>query len=137
MKAWILMAAVGLCLASLSAAAQEVEERRDRSQAPAALPPLSLRLSDEVISQAVRETLAEHPGGRQLQSGKALSGDPYEKFARGFSEAEKPGCMRPDAMKFQPHSVTVKLGGQDYVLAATGKFAIPFWIAAIVRGKCN
>jgi hypothetical protein len=40
-------------------------------------------------------------------------------------------------MKFQPHSVTVKLGGQDYVLAATGKLALPFWIAAIVRGKCN
>jgi hypothetical protein len=137
MKASIVMAVAGLCLASLQAAAQEVAERKAKSEASAVPPPLSLRLTDEVISQAVRETLAEHPGHPKLQSGKALSGDPYEKFARGFSEAEKPGCLRPDAMKFQPHSVTVKLGGQDYVLAATGKLALPFWIAAIVRGKCN
>jgi hypothetical protein len=130
MKAWTLMAVGGLCLAGLQAVAQELDERKAQTK-------LSLRLTDEVISKAVRETLAEQPGSPRLRSENALSGDAYRKFERAFSEAEKPGCMNPDAMKFQPHSLTFKLGGQDYVMAAAGKFAIPFWIAAIVRGKCK
>lgn len=133
MKAWTLVAAAGLCLATLQAVAQELEERKEE----AAPPKPGLRLTDEAISKAVRESLAESPRLGKEQSGKTLSGDPYQKFERAFSEAEKPGCMRPDAMKFQPHSLTFKLLGQDYVMAASGKFAIPFWIAAIVRGKCN
>jgi hypothetical protein len=142
MKAAIVMAVVGLCLASLQAAAQEAEERKARSEAPAAAPlPLSLRLSDEVIHKAVRETLAEHPGSPRLESGKtpngALSGDSYQKFARGFSEAEKPGCLGPDALKFQPNTKVVKVGGQGYVAGAYGLFALPFWAAAIMRGKCR
>jgi hypothetical protein len=114
---------IGLCLASLQAMAQQA--------------PLKLRLTDAAISKAVRESLAESPRIPRQQSGTVLSGDPYQKFERAFSEAEKPGCMRPDAMKFQPHELTFKLGGQDYVMAPSGQFAIPFWIAAIVRGKCN
>jgi hypothetical protein len=141
MKASIVIAVAGLCLACLQAAAQEAEERKARSEAPAAPLPLSLRLSDEVIHKAVRETLAEHPGSPRLESGKtlngALSGDSYQKFARGFSEAEKPGCLGPDALKFQPNTKVVKVGGQGYVMGAYGLFALPFWAAAIVRGKCR
>src|SRR4051812_14387251 len=107
MKALAWMAAVGLSLASLQATAIEDDERK-----PAAQPKLSLRLTDEVISKAVRESLAESPRIPMRQSGKVLSGDPYQKFERAFSEAEKPGCFNPDAMKFQPHSLTFKMLGQ-------------------------
>jgi hypothetical protein len=122
-KAWVSMTVAGLCLASLQAMAQE--------SAPPQ--PLSLRLSDEVISKAVRETLAEEAGKSRLQPGKALSGDAYKKFERGFSEAQKPGCLRPDAMKFQAPGATV--GGWN--VGVGGLFALPFWAAAVVRGKCN
>jgi hypothetical protein len=142
MKAWTWMTVLSwLCLSSVQAAAQELtqerEERKADSKAPAAQLPLSMRLTDEVISKAVKESLAESPRVTKQQSGRVLSGDKYEKFSRDFSEAEKPGCLNPDAMKFQPHSLSFKLLGQEYEMAATGKLAIPFWIAAIARGKCN
>ena len=132
------MAAVcGLGLACLGAAAQTLDEHKVADDKPA----LSLRLSDEVISKAVRETLAEQAAGQtgspRLASGKALSGDAYRKFEKGFSEAEKPGCMGPDALKFQPSTTVVNAGGQGYNVGFTGLFALPFWAAAIVRGKCN
>jgi len=133
MKASIVMAVVGLCLACLQAAGQEPEERKAKGDGPAPPPPLSLRLSDEVIGKAVRETLAEHPGSPARPSGKVLSGDPYQKFSREFSEARKPDCLHPDAMKFQPASVVI--GGWNVGLG--GLFVLPFWAAAVVRGKCN
>jgi hypothetical protein len=132
MKAWTWMAVMVLGLVSVQAMADEEDRRKPAVQAP-----LSLRLSDEVISKAVRETLAEHPGSPKLQSGQALSGDAYRKFERGFSEAEKPGCLNPDALKFQPSSKVVKGPGGDYVVGVTGLFALPFWAAAVLRGKCN
>jgi hypothetical protein len=133
MKAWTWLTLVGLALAPLQAMAQALEEHRVAApQAPA-----SLRLTDEVIGKAVRETLAEQAAGSRLQSEKALSGDAYRKFERAFSEAEKPDCLHPDAMKFQPHSLSFRFAGQTYGIGVGGQLAIPFWIAAIVRGKCN
>jgi hypothetical protein len=133
MKAPQTIAAAGiaacLCLASRPAMAQELEERKEAKP--------GLRLTDEAVSKAVHESLAESPRIPLQQSGKVLSGDLYQKFERGFSEARKPDCLHPDAMKFQPHGLNFKLLGQEYVLEATGRIAIPFWIAAIVRGKCN
>jgi hypothetical protein len=127
----------GLSLAHLGASAQKLDEHKVAADKPA----LSLRLSDEVISKAVRETLAEQqaeaPGSPRVSSGKALSGDAYRKFEKGFSEAEKPGCMGPDALKFQPSTTVAKVGGQGYNVGFTGLFALPFWAAAIVRGKCK
>jgi hypothetical protein len=133
MNAWTWMTVVGLGLAPLPATAQELEEHKPAAQPP----PPSLRLSDEVIGKAVRETVAEQARGNGLRSEKALSGDAYRKFERAFSEAEKPDCLHPDAMKFQPHSLTFKLGGQTYGIGVGGQLAIPFWIAAVVRGKCH
>ncbi|MFC5548356.1 hypothetical protein [Massilia aerilata] len=130
MRAWTWMAAMGLCLAGWQAMAQAPDERKAEGK-------LSLRLTDEVISKAVRETLAEQPAGPRLRSDKALSGDAYRKFERAFSEAEKPGCLHPDAMKFQSPTTVVKAGGQDYVVGVAGLFALPFWAAAVVRGKCK
>jgi hypothetical protein len=133
MKAWTWMAVAGLSLVPWLAMAQELEEHKP----PAAQAPLSLRLSDEVIGKAVRETLAEQAAGNKPYAEKTLSGDAYRKFGRAFSEAEKPDCLHPDAMKFQPHSLSFKLGGQTYGIGVGGQLAIPFWLAAIVRGKCN
>ena len=122
----------GLSLVSLQAVAQEVDGRKDAAQ-----PKLSLRLTDEVISKAVRETLAEQADKSRLQPGKALSGDAYRKFERAFSEAEKPGCLHPDATKFQPSGTVVKTPAGAFNVGVGGLFALPFWAAAIVRGKCN
>jgi hypothetical protein len=126
----------GLSLACLVAAAQKLDEHKAADK-----PALSLRLTDAVISKAVRETLAEQAAGQtgspRLASGKALSGEAYRKFEEGFSEAEKPGCFGPDALKFQPSTKVVKAGGQDYVVGVAGLFALPFWGAAILRGKCK
>jgi hypothetical protein len=133
MKSWTWMAVMGLCLAGWQAMAQELEERKE------APPGLSLRLTDEVISKAVRETLAEE--GRtsiKRESGRVLSADTaYRKFERGFSEAEKPGCFGPNALKFQPSTTVANVGGQGYVVGFTGLLALPFWAAAVVRGKCK
>lgn len=123
------MMVCGLCLAS----AQAQEARQEAAQPP----PLSLRLTDEVISKAVRETLAESKGNPTRQPGKALSGDAYQKFARDFSEAEKPGCLGPDALKFQPSSTVVKTPFGAFNVGIGGIFALPFWAAAVARGKCN
>jgi hypothetical protein len=127
------MTVMALCLVAQAATADDDGERKPPPQPPQPPLSLSLRLTDEVISKAVRETLAEHPGSPKLPPGKALSGDAYGKFARGFSEAQKPGCLNPDAMKFQPSSTTI--GGWN--IGVGGLFALPFWAAAIVRGKCN
>lgn len=127
------MAVMGLSLVSLRAMAGD-----DTPRKPAAAPPLSLRLTDEVISKAVRDTLREEGRtGIKRDSGQALSGDAYRKFERGFSEAEKPGCLGPDALKFQPSSTVVKTPFGAFNVGAGGIFALPFWAAAIVRGKCN
>ena len=96
-------------------------------------PPASGRPSEEAIKQAVREVLAEHPVQPLAAEGTALSGGPYREFARQFSEAERPHCLGPNALKHQPASTVYK----GWNIGATGIFALPFWAAAIVRGKCN
>jgi hypothetical protein len=135
MKAWTWMTVVGLCLAGWQAMAQELEERKETP------PGLSLRLTDEVISKAVRETLLEEGrtgAGVKRESGKALSADAsYQKFERGFSEAEKPGCFGPNALKFQPASTVVNTLLGKFNVGLGGIFALPFWASAVVRGKCN
>jgi hypothetical protein len=131
MRAWTWVTVVGLCLAGWQAMAQELDERKAEDK-------LSLRLTDEVISKAVRETLAEQPAGPRLRSDKALRGDAYKKFERAFSDAEKPGCLNPDALKFQPSSTVIGgHGGGGWNVGVTGLLALPFWATAVVRGKCK
>jgi len=127
------MTVMGLCLAGWQAMAQELEERKE------APPGLSLHLTDEVISKAVRETLAEEGRtGVKRESGKVLSADAaYQKFERGFSEAQKPGCFGPNATKFQPAGTVVNTPLGKFNVGLGGIFVLPFWAAAIVRGKCN
>lgn len=105
---------------------------------PAAAEPaptsLRARLTDEVVRQAVRETLAEGPlEARALPSDRALSGDRYQAFARTVGEARHPSCLGPDALKHQPNKIDTK----DWHFEGNGIMALPFWAAAIVRGKCH
>ena len=92
--------------------------------------PLRARINDPaVIQAAVREAVeniaAKDAGG---QSG-VLSAGSQQTFARSFDEARVPDCLHPDAMKHQPP----KIGP----IGIGGIYALPFWISAIVRGKCN
>jgi hypothetical protein len=88
------------------------------------------RITDaDVIAKAVRETLAEEPAAPRKPDGGPLRADPYGSFRRQFSDAEIPGCLRPDGLKFQPPKIgPIGLGGI---------FALPFLAAAVVRGKCH
>lgn len=91
-------------------------------------PSIRQRLDDETIRKAVRETLAETPAPAK-DRGPILRGDAYEKFERQFDDARIPSCWQPDAMKHQPP----RLGP----VALGGILALPFWGAAIVKGKCK
>jgi hypothetical protein len=100
----------------------------------ATVQPLRARLTDDLIRQAVRETLAEAPARREPASGgQVLSSDRYQAFSRDFSESKKPSCLGPDAMKHQPPVI----GTKNWNFGVGGIFALPFWAAAIVQGKCN
>ncbi|GAB3443703.1 hypothetical protein NX773_03720 [Massilia solisilvae] len=92
--------------------------------APAPLPPLRAKLTDEAIRQAVQQTLAEDKKGQQLAREGAYGGEKVENFSRQFSESKIPDCLHADALKFQPTFFG-------------GLLAIPFWVAAAVRGKCR
>jgi len=99
----------------------------------------AFQFKDARIEKAVRETLAESkeeektkPRAAFAATG-ALSGDSYEAFGRQFSEAQKPSCLGPDALKHQPAGFSTK--GWNFGLG--GLLALPFWGAAIARGKCR
>ena len=121
-----------LLLAMLGARAAEPEAAPPAT--PAAATPLRARLTEDAIRLAVRETLAETPApGPRAPSGDVLSGDSYRKFSRDFTEAKKPSCLGPDALKHQPASFSTK----NWNFSADALMALPFWAAAIARGKCN
>jgi hypothetical protein len=119
-------ALVGLLSATLlGAGAAEPAQK-----AAGAAPSLRVRLSDDVVKQAVRATLAESPREpTSAPGGTVLSGDRYQSFSRAFAGAQKPSCLRPDALAFQPAK------GANF--EARELMALPFWAAAIVKGKCN
>lgn len=106
------------------------------------LPP-RLHFRDEAIAKAVRETLAEskETGKETRREGttsaameaKALRGDKYEEFGRQFSEAQRPGCLRPDALKHEQTAIVTR----NWVFSVGGIFILPLWAKAIVTGKCN
>ncbi|MCC2955922.1 hypothetical protein LK542_09885 [Massilia sp. IC2-477] len=105
--------------------------------APQQAPPPGARPSDEAIRAAVRATLEEMPDSSTPMSGQALSGGPYREFARKFALAAKPHCLGPDPLRHQPHSTVVKTIFGDFAVGVGGIYALPFWGAAVFRGKCN
>jgi len=118
---------LSLLLQTAHAAAQEQAQAQEQ---PAPGKPLSLRaaLTDDVIERAVRASLGEEPVPRQ-EGGTVFGADPYRAFRQQFSEAKKPSCWHPDALKNQPARIgPLQLGGI---------FALPHLGAAILRGKCQ
>lgn len=101
--------------------------------APAATPAPSARPSDEAIKAAVRAVLEEMPPDAMPAGGTALSGGAYREFARKFSEAEKPHCLGPNATRHQPSGFSTR----NWNFGFGGLAALPFWGAAILRGKCS
>ncbi|WP_296945226.1 hypothetical protein [uncultured Massilia sp.] len=92
---------------------------------------MRLRLSDDAIRTAVRETLADSPAPAPAGKESALRGETarYGAFARQVGEARTPSCWTPDGLKHQPPRIgPVALGGV---------LALPFLGAAILRGKCT
>jgi hypothetical protein len=134
MKAWFLRTLLPLAACHpLTVHADAPPLSKPAQEDPFAAPVRSARPSDEAIRAAVRATLDEMPDSPMPAGGTALSGGPYREFARKFSLAEKPHCLGPDPLKHQPHSITTK----NWVFGVGGIFALPFWGAAIVRGKCS
>jgi len=141
MKAWILRLLLPLasCL-SLPAQADAPTTFKRVQPDPFALPeppatPLKTgaRPSEEAIRAAVRATLEEMPPSPMPAAGTALSGTPYREFERTFDFAAKPHCLGPNPLKHQPHTIETK----NWVFGVGGIFALPFWAAAIARGKCT
>ncbi|MGZ5200996.1 MAG: hypothetical protein ACXWC4_14595 [Telluria sp.] len=117
--------AVAACLivtmTSLDARAQAPAHSESR---PPPDTPLRARLTDEVIKDAVKQSLASEKQDAVMAPDKALSADRYRQFGREMSDAKIPDCLHGDALKFQP-----TLFG--------GLLAIPFWAIAAIRGKCR
>ena len=103
----------------------------DAPPPPPAAP--SARPSDEAIRAAVRAILDEMPADAMPAGGTALSGGAYREFARKFSGAEKPHCLGSNALKHQPAGFSTK----NWNFGFGGLAALPFWGAAIARGKCS
>lgn len=98
--------------------------------APAGTPaPLMSRLTQDVIREAIRDTIAEPSEKPQRLLMDTLRVNNYGQFSQQFSEARVPDCMHGDALKRQPP----KIGP----IALGGLFAIPFVVVAKARGKCN
>jgi hypothetical protein len=102
----------------------------DASAAAPAVNPLAARVSDPaVIRTAVKAALAGSSDQPSPRETTALSGDAHAGFTRAVDEARVPGCLNLDAMKHQPANV----GAISFKELA----AVPFWLSAMVRGKCN
>ena len=87
-------------------------------------------LSDAAVKLAVREASASAPLPASSRRGQAYGADSqYRQFDLAFAYARRPDCLHPDGLKFQPAAL-----GQ---IELDSEFAIPFWIAAIAKGKCN
>jgi hypothetical protein len=117
-----LLACLIVIVTTLSANAQ-TKSLSPPSPAPQEMP-LRATLTDDLIKQAVKQSLADEQKEAALMPGKGLSADRYREFGRQMSEARIPDCLHGDALKFQP-----TLFG--------GLLGIPFVVVAALRGKCR
>jgi hypothetical protein len=127
-------------IASLLLAVSGAGAEAPAAPAPAstAVPPLRARLTEDLIRAAVRDMRAQDRAETEAKAeadpaGRVLSGGGYRRFARALAESKRPSCFGDDALKFQPSEHDTK----NWHFGATGPMATPFWIAAVVRGKCR
>jgi hypothetical protein len=90
-------------------------------------------LTDELIKDAVKQTLAENKTEPRQRESTVLRGDQYKKFERKFSEAQVPDCIHPDALRLQPAEIETK----NWVFGLGGLLVVPFIVVAAARGKCH
>lgn len=100
------------------------------------MPPLEASppagVTDAIIRQAVRDTIAEDPQPAQApgQRTAVLSGGMTQaRLNAAFDQAEVPDCLHADALKHQP----ARIGP----ISVVGIYSLPWVVAAAVRGKCN
>jgi hypothetical protein len=92
--------------------------------------PLMPKITEQMVRQAVRETLAAEAAVQTLRRHEAdtLRADKYQAFATQFDEAKVPDCLHPDGLKRQPTNIgPIKI---------VGLYAVPFVLIAKLRGKC-
>ncbi|MES2257719.1 MAG: hypothetical protein V4724_04335 [Pseudomonadota bacterium] len=114
-------AALLICLIDAPARAAPAEARV----------PAPLVLSDAIIRQAVKETLAESRA-QQAQSapqGPALSAGKTDALTAAFADAKVPDCLHAEGLKRQPTSIGP--------IGVGGFLALPFVAVAKLRGKCQ
>lgn len=95
-------------------------------------PPRPAGVTDAIIRQAVRDTIAEDPQPLQApgQGATALSGGVTQaRLNAAFDQAKVPDCLHGDALKHQPAHIGP--------IAVVGIYSLPWVMAAVVRGKCN
>jgi hypothetical protein len=102
---------------------------------PAALEPAPAGeptgLTDAVIKKAVRETVAEDADsktGINRDAGALSAGKTESIMSAAFDQAKVPDCLHADALKNQP----ARIG----IIGFVGPYALPWVIAAALRGKC-
>lgn len=89
-------------------------------------------VTDALIRQAVRDTIAEDPQPVHApgQGAAALSGGVTQaRLNAAFDQAKVPDCLHGDALKHQPAHIGP--------IAVVGIYSLPWVVAAVVRGKCN
>jgi hypothetical protein len=123
MKAITAASLLALQLAASAAAAQD----QPAPEKPASS--LRAKLTDTVIKEAVRESLADNRENPLRHEADVLRADKYQVFTQEFHEARVPDCLHEDALKRQPHSIGP--------FVATQLFAVPFVVLAKLRGKCR
>jgi len=129
LRAWLLLAAPVLAWAQ-SPVDLPVAAEPPMPQLEA--PPHPAGLTDAIIRQAVRDTIAEDPQPLQApgQGAAALSGGVTQaRLNAAFEQAKVPGCLHGDALKHQPAHIGP--------ITVVGIYSLPWVVAAVVRGKCN
>lgn len=91
-------------------------------------------LTDELIRQAVRATLAEdpHPIDAAARNGAAYgvaTVTSRDRMTQAFNQGKVPDCLHDDALKLQP--------AQIGPVRVVGPLSLPWLVAAALRGKCR
>lgn len=109
--------------------------------APAPAPAPVLR-TDELTKLIVQEAIAQHKIEAAAVKpevagvfGAAPSHDKYADFAVNFAAARTPNCLGPDGLKFNP-PVIANIRGFGPIMVG-GIYALPWLVAAKLKGKCN
>lgn len=138
-----LVLAFAACLAAVAQEPASPEDADPFAQPGKTRPLPGIRLNDDIIRNAVRETIKESKeAGKDTSSGSVLSAskdnDQYAKFGRQFSQAQVPGCIGPDPLKHVPTGTVIRSRNfGDWAIGVGGIFAAPFWGYAVLTGKCR